>query len=107
MVWLTLIAAGLLEVGFTTFIKLSHGFTRLWPSLGFLVLVPLSLWLLSTSLEEIPVGTTYAIWTGIGAVGTILVGVLGFKERVSRPQQALLGLLIVSLIGLRFVSDGA
>jgi quaternary ammonium compound-resistance protein SugE len=106
MVWVYVVIAGLLEVGFTTCIKLSKGFTRLGPSLGFLVLAPLSLWMLALTLKELPVGTAYAIWTGIGAVGTILVGVWGFKEKISKPQIALLALLVASLVGLKLVSGG-
>jgi quaternary ammonium compound-resistance protein SugE len=102
--WTLLFLSGLLEVVFTTLLKLSQGLRRPLPTLGFMVVAPTSLWLLSRVLEEIPIGTAYAIWTGIGAVGTAVVGLRFFGESASAARLAWLGLLVASLIGLRLVS---
>jgi quaternary ammonium compound-resistance protein SugE len=104
MSWLILICAGLAEVGFTTAMKLSHGFTRFWPSLGFVVASALSFWLLATAMQTIPLGTAYAVWTGIGALGTALIGIVAFKESANLARLACLLLLLVSIVGLKLVS---
>lgn len=102
MEWFFLIGAGLAEVGFTTSMKLSQGFKKLWPSLMFFALVPLSFWLLTSAMTVIPLGTAYAVWTGIGAVGTALVGILFFRDNPLRL--GLLALLVATIVGLKFVS---
>jgi quaternary ammonium compound-resistance protein SugE len=103
MDWLFLAGAGLAEVGFTTMMKLSEGFKRLIPALLFFVFTPLSFWMLSTAMQTIPLGTAYAVWTGIGAVGTALVGILFFGES-ARPQRlALLGVLVAAIVGLKLI----
>jgi quaternary ammonium compound-resistance protein SugE len=106
MGWTYLLLAGLFEVGFTTCLKLSDGFTRLWPTLGFFAFSIASFTLLTFALKTIPLGTAYAVWTGVGAFGTALVS-LAFFER-GRPinpwQVALLLTLIGSVIGLKAIS---
>lgn len=104
MDWLFLVGAGLAEIGFTTCMKLSHGFRRLVPSLLFFVFAPLSFWLLATALQSIPLGTGYAVWTGIGAFGTAVVGMVWFKEQAKYARIALLGVLILTIVGLKLVS---
>jgi len=101
MAWALLILSGLLEVAFTTLIKLSNGFKRPLPTLGFFVFAPLSLGILSHVLLTIPIGTAYAVWTGIGAFGTALVGIFFFKDPVNRGRLFFLTTLILSVIGLR------
>ena len=96
--------AGLLEVGFTTALRLSEGFSRLGPSLAFLTCAALSFLSLQKATGEIPLGTAYAVWVGIGAVGTLLVGVALFNEPVSVPRFVFLGTLVGSIIGLRLFS---
>ena len=96
--------AGLFEIGFTTFLKLSDGFTKLWPSLGFLVFAAISFLLLTVALRVIPLGTAYAVWTGIGALGTAVVGILFFEDPVSVLRIMFLMLLIGSIMGLKLVS---
>ena len=96
--------AGLFEIGFTTFLKLSDGFTKLWPSLGFLVFAAISFLLLTVALRVIPLGTAYAVWTGIGALGTAVVGILFFEDPVSVLRIIFLMLLIGSIMGLKLVS---
>ena len=80
MAWLFLIAAGFFEIGFALGLKYSEGFTRLWPTLGFMVSGGVSFYLLSVAMKTLPVGTAYAIWTGIGAAGTAVLGILLLKE---------------------------
>ncbi|HYG12721.1 MAG TPA: multidrug efflux SMR transporter [Methylophilaceae bacterium] len=104
MSWLYLLLAGLFEIGFTTCLKLSESFSRLWPSLGFLLCAVASFWLLTRAIQTIPLGTAYAVWTGIGAFGTALIGILVFGEPATALRLVFLTLLIGSIIGLKLVS---
>lgn len=104
MAWIYLLMAGLFEIGFTTFLNLSHNFTRLWPTLAFMTAAMCSFFLLSLSLRHIPLGTAYAVWTGIGACGTAAVGILYFNESTDFWRVFFLFLLIASIIGLKWVS---
>ena len=104
MGWIILACAGIAEVGFTTFMKLSDGFKHWKPSVAFMVSLALSMGLLSVSLNYIPLGTAYAVWTGIGAVGTTLIGILVFKESASLARLLCLTVLIMAIIGLKVVS---
>ena len=104
MNWLYLIIAGMFEVGFAALLKLSDGFTRLWPTLGFLALGCLSMWFLNLALRTIPLGTAYAVWTGIGALGTALVGIMYFRDPVTFWRLLFLGMLLISVCGLNYVS---
>ena len=104
MPWLYLLLAGLFEIGFTTCLKLSEGFSRLWPSLGFLLCAVASFWLLTRAIQTIPLGTAYAVWTGIGAFGTALIGIFIFNEPATALRLAFLVLLVGSIIGLKLVS---
>lgn len=102
--WVNLILAGFFEMGFTTCMKLSDGFSR-WPYvLGFLVFAGFSFAFLSASLVEVPLGTAYAVWTGLGAFGTALIGIAFFQEPADWPRIFLLMLLIGSIVGLKVVS---
>lgn len=105
MGWTYLLLAGLCEIVFTTLLKLSANFTKLWPTVGFFILAICSFSALSMSLATIPLGTAYAVWTGIGAFGTAIVGILFFDEPVSILRLFFLFSLIASIIGLKFVSD--
>lgn len=80
MPWLLVITAGLFEVAFATLLKLSNSFTRLWPTIGFAVCAILSFGLLSWALRYLPIGTAYAVWTGIGAAGTAALGIWVFQD---------------------------
>src|SRR5690606_13324379 len=104
MAWLILVAAGLFEVGFTTCLKLSDNFTNLKWSLGFFVCISLSFMLLNKAIQTIPMGTAYGVWTGIGAVGTALVGIIWFKESADFWRLFFIFLLIGSIVGLKIVS---
>ncbi len=105
MSWLYLVIAGLFEVGFASTLKLTEGFTRLWPSVIFLFCIVASFHFLEKSLAEIPIGTAYAVWTGIGIVGTIIVGILFFKEPLTLWRLFFLATLIGSIVGLKVVSS--
>jgi quaternary ammonium compound-resistance protein SugE len=104
MYWILLVLAGFFEVGFTTCLKLSNNFTNLKWSLAFAVCITLSFVLLNKATQQIPLGTAYAVWTGIGAAGTALIGILIFKEPSSTLRLVFLCLLIGSIIGLKLVS---
>jgi len=106
MAWLILVLAGLFEIGFTTSLKLSHNFSELWPSLAFLLCAGLSFGLLSRALKTIPLGTAYAVWSSIGAVGTVVVGIAFFGEPVSFARVALLMVMIGAVVGLKLIDDG-
>jgi len=105
MNWLILIIAGLFEVGFTTCLKLSNNFTKLGWSIGFFISISLSFFLLNKASQTIPIGTAYAVWTGIGAVGTAIVGILFFKEPSHFWRLFFISTLIASIVGLKFVSS--
>lgn len=104
MAWLILIVAGLFEVGFTTCLKLSNNFSDWRWTLGFLICAVLSFAFLSKAAQTLPLGTSYAVWTGVGAVGTALVGILFFKESSDFWRLFFIATLIASIIGLKFVS---
>jgi quaternary ammonium compound-resistance protein SugE len=104
MAWLYLIIAGCFEVGFTTCLKLSNDFTNTKWTVGFFVCISLSLHFLNEAIKSIPLGTAYAVWTGIGAVGTALLGIFIFKESSEFWRVFFIFLLIGSIVGLKFVS---
>lgn len=104
MAWSFLLLAGLLEVIWTLGLKYSDGFTRFWPSVVTLAATALSFAFLSLSLKAVPYGTAYAVWTGIGAVGTVLVGIFLFGESVDAARVACLALILSGIVGLRLVS---
>jgi quaternary ammonium compound-resistance protein SugE len=104
MAWSFLLLAGLLEVIWTLGLKYSDGFTRFWPSVVTLAATALSFALLSLSLKDVPYGTAYAVWTGIGAVGTVLVGILLFGETIGVARVVCLILILAGIIGLRLVT---
>jgi len=104
--WLYLFLAGFFEIGFTTFMKLSDGFTVIIYTIGFVICAALSFYLLNKALTTIPLGTAYAIWTGIGAFGTAVIGMVFFKDPVSFMRSVFLILLIGSIVGLKVVSAG-
>ncbi len=104
MNWLILIIAGLFEVGFTTCLKLSNNFKDIGWSVGFFVCITLSFLLLNKAIQTIPLGTAYGVWTGIGAVGTVIVGIVVFKDPATFWRVFFITTLIGSIIGLKAVS---
>lgn len=107
MAWVFLIIGGLFEVGFTIFLKYSENFSKLWPSAGFFVCIITSFFMLNKAINNgLPIGTAYAVWTGIGAAGTAIAGMLIFKEPATAWRLFFLIMLIGSIAGLKFVSEG-
>ena len=105
MAWIAVITAGLLEVGFATMLKLSNNFTKIWPSIGFLVFASGSFSLLAWSLKVLPIGTAYAVWTGIGAAGTAILGMILFKDPVSIARITAIAFIIAGVVLLNFSSS--
>src|ERR687896_1824134 len=103
MSWLYLVIAGLLEVVWAIGLKYTEGFTRLWPSVVTIVAMIASIWFLALALRTIPVGTGYAVWTGIGAVGTAILGIALFAEPATVARLICIGLIVAGLIGLKVV----
>ena len=104
MAWLYLLVAGLLEVGWAVGLKYTEGFTRLWPSVWTGVALVLSMALLALAVRELPIGTAYAVWTGIGAVGTALLGILLFGEPRDAARLLCIALIVAGILGLKLVS---
>ena len=104
MAWMTLIIAGLFEVGFTTCLQLSDNFTNYKWTTGFFICISLSFLLLNKAIQSIPIGTAYAVWTGIGAIGTVIVGIAFYKEPTDFWRLFFIFLLVGSIIGLKIVS---
>ena len=104
MAWLAVVTAGILEVGFASMLKLSNNFTKIWPSIGFLVFATGSFSLLAWSLKVLPIGTAYAVWTGIGAAGTAILGMLIFKDPVSVSRITAIVFIVTGVVLLNFSS---
>ena len=104
MDWIILFIAGLFETAWAIGLKYTDGFTRLWPSVGTLVAMIISVVLLGYAMKSLPVGTAYAVWTGIGAVGTVILGIVLFSEPVNFGRVLSILLIIAGIIGLKFVS---
>ncbi|WP_229006905.1 quaternary ammonium compound efflux SMR transporter SugE [Methylophilus sp. Leaf408] len=104
MTWLILIVAGLFETAWAIGLKYTDGFSRFWPSLWTIVAMVISVWLLGLCVKTLPVGTAYVIWVGIGAVGTVILGILLFNEPVSALRIISLLLIIAGMIGLKLAS---
>jgi len=105
MSWLLLFVAGLLEVVWAIGMKYTEGFTRLTPSIFTLLAMGVSFYLLSIALRTLPLGTAYAIWVGIGALGTAIAGIVLFQEAASPLKLASLLLVVAGIIGLKLASD--
>ncbi|HUW73309.1 MAG TPA: multidrug efflux SMR transporter [Methyloceanibacter sp.] len=104
MSWALLVLAGVFEIGFASTLKLTDGFTKLWPTLIFTVCIVLSFLLLNKALKDIPIGTAYAVWTGIGAAGTAIIGILVYKEPATALRLFFIATLIGSIIGLKLAT---
>ena len=103
MAWVILVIAGLLEVGWAVGLKYTDGFTRIWPTIGTAVALVGSMALLGLAVRVLPLGTAYAVWTGIGTVGTAILGIALFHEPATVARVAFIGLIIVGILGLRAV----
>jgi quaternary ammonium compound-resistance protein SugE len=102
--WLALFAAGLLEIAWAFGLKYSDGLTRFWPTVATLLAILLSFGLMAVALKSLPFGTAYAVWTGIGAVGSIIVGILVFSESADPVRMLCLTLIVAGMVGLKLNS---
>jgi len=104
MSWIILVLAGLFEIGWAIGLKYTEGFTKLWPTVGTVAAMVISVGLLGVAMRDLPVGTAYAIWVGIGAVGTVILGMVLMGDAASPGRLVSLGLIIAGIIGLKLAS---
>ncbi|HJU06340.1 MAG TPA: quaternary ammonium compound efflux SMR transporter SugE [Nitrospiraceae bacterium] len=104
MAWMYLVIAGIFEIVWATGLKYTEGFTRLWPSLGTAAAMAVSLWFLAVALKTIPVGTGYAVWTGIGAAGTAVMGIILFGESRDVLRVVCILIIVAGIVGLKLAS---
>jgi quaternary ammonium compound-resistance protein SugE len=106
MAWVLLVIAGLFEVGWAIGLKYTEGFTRLWPTVGTLAAMAISLGLLGIAMKSLPVGTSYAVWVGVGAVGTAILGIVLLGEPANAGRLVSLGLIVAGIVGLKLSTPG-
>lgn len=106
MPWVWLVIAGLLEIAWAVGLKYTDGFTRLWAGLVTVLLMLASFWCLAQAVKVLPLGTSYAIWTGIGAIGTAIAGILLFKEPATAARLVCMVLIVAGIAGLKFTVKG-
>lgn len=104
MVWIILVIAGLFEIGWAIGLKYTDGFTRLWPTVWTVLAMIVSLWLLGIAVKSLPVGTAYTVWMGVGAVGTVILGIVLFGEPANAARLLSIALIIAGIIGLRLAT---
>lgn len=104
MSWLVLVLAGLFEIGWAIGLKYTDGFTKLWPTVGTVASMVVSLGLLGVAMKSLPVGTAYAVWVGVGAVGTAILGIVLLGEPANAGRMVSLGLIVAGIIGLKLAS---
>ena len=104
MAWIVLLVAGVMEVGWAVGLKYTDGFTRLWPTVATAAALVVSMGLLGVALRTLPLGTAYAVWTGIGTVGTAVLGIVLFREPATALRLTCIGLILAGIIGLKFAS---
>ena len=104
MAWMVLVVAGLLEIGWAIGLKYTDGFTRPVPSLVTAAVMVLSLFLLGVAVRTLPVGTAYAVWTGIGTVGTVLLGMVLFGESADATRLLFIAMIVAGIVGLKMVT---
>ena len=102
MAWMTLFFAGLLEIGWAVGLKYTNGFSRLWPTIATAIALVASMALLGLAVRTLPIGTAYAVWTGIGAAGTAILGIWLFHEPATAVRLLCIGLIVAGVLGLRF-----
>ncbi len=106
MNWLILVLAGLFEIGWAIGLKYTDGFTKLWPTVGTVLAMAISLGLLGIAMKTLPVGTAYAVWVGVGAVGTAILGIVLLGEPANAGRMVSLGLIVAGIIGLKLATPG-
>ncbi len=107
MAWVILIVAGLFEVSWAVGLKYSEGLTRLWPTLATAATLVVSMILLAVAMRSLPLGTAYTVWTGIGAIGTVVLGILLFGEPATASRLACIALILVGILGLKLATPEA
>ena len=104
MPWVILVIAGLFEIGWAIGLKYTEGFTRLWPTVLTTVSMVLSLWLLGIAMKSLPVGTAYAVWVGVGAVGTVVLGIVLLGESANAARLISVALIVAGIVGLKLAT---
>lgn len=104
MSWVILSIAGLFETAWAIGLKYSEGFSRLWPSVATVIAMAISLTLLGIAMKQLPVGTAYPVWTGIGAIGTVVLGIILFNDPATVGRLLCVGLIIAGIVGLKLIS---
>ncbi len=104
MNWAILVTAGLFEIGWAIGLKYTEGFTRLWPTVGTVLAMVISLGLLGMAMKSLPVGTAYAVWVGVGAVGTAILGIVLFEEQANPARLFSLALILAGIVGLKLAT---
>ncbi|MBE7548872.1 MAG: quaternary ammonium compound efflux SMR transporter SugE [Planctomycetia bacterium] len=104
MAWIILVIAGLFETGWAIGLKYTEGFTRLWPTVWTVLAMIISLWLLGIALKSLPIGTAYAIWVGVGTVGTVALGIVLFGESTNTARLISIALIIAGIVGLKLAT---
>ena len=104
MAWVILTLAGLFETGWAIGLKYSAGFTRLWPTVWTAAAMVVSLWLLGIAMKDLPVGTAYSVWVGVGAVGTVILGIVLFGEPTNPGRMISVALIIAGIVGLKLAT---
>jgi quaternary ammonium compound-resistance protein SugE len=104
MAWLLLVIAGLLETGWAIGLKYTEGFTRLWPTVGTVLAMIASLGLLGVAMKSLPVGTAYSVWVGIGAVGTVVLGIVLLGESADAARLISVALIVAGIVGLKLAT---
>jgi quaternary ammonium compound-resistance protein SugE len=106
MAWIILVIAGLFEVGWAIGLKYTEGFTRLWPTVGTVAAMLISLGLLGIAMKSLPVGTAYSVWVGVGAAGTVALGIVLFGEPANAARLISVALIIAGIVGLKLATPG-
>jgi quaternary ammonium compound-resistance protein SugE len=104
MPWVILVLAGLFEVGWAIGLKYAGGFTRFWPTLGTVAAMIISVGLLGLAMKSLPVGTSYAVWVGVGAVGTAILGIVLFDEPANAGRLVSVGFIVLGIVGLKLAT---
>jgi quaternary ammonium compound-resistance protein SugE len=104
MAWVILVVAGLFEVGWAIGLKYTHGYTRLWPTVWTVLAMIASVWLLGIAMKSLPVGTAYSVWVGVGAVGTVILGIVLLGEPANPARLISVALIIAGIVGLKLAT---
>jgi quaternary ammonium compound-resistance protein SugE len=104
MAWFILVVAGLLEIGWAIGLKYTEGFTRPWPTIGTVAAMVASVWLLGIAMKTLPVGTAYSVWVGVGAAGTVILGIVLLDEPANAARLVSVAVIIAGIVGLKLAT---